>query len=81
MAQRPSRVTDSSDANEDDPSFSQLQALPVAEGIRVFEGEPATAEEYLARVRWEAQQCPQVVRVEYTERAGGNQGRDRCGRV
>ncbi len=53
----------------------------MAEVILDFEEEPTTAEDYLARVRWEAQHCPQVVRVEYTERAGGNQSRKWCGRV
>lgn len=56
-------------SSDDELVFLQPQALPVAEGVPSFEGPPATAEEYLARVRYEASQCPAVVRVEYDFKA------------
>ena len=67
--------------DDSDASFSQSQALPVADGVPDFEHEPTTAEEYLVRVRWEAQQCPQVVRVEFDESTTPHQqgSHQRCG--
>mmetsp|Transcript_25070 Transcript_25070/g.63130 ORF Transcript_25070/g.63130 Transcript_25070/m.63130 type:complete len:273 (-) Transcript_25070:2233-3051(-) len=56
-------------SSEDDVDFPQQQALPVAEGVPSFEGPATSAEEYLARVRFEAKQCPAVVRADLASKS------------
>eukprot|EP00879_Flechtneria_rotunda_P009586 GHRR01010032.1.p1 GENE.GHRR01010032.1~~GHRR01010032.1.p1 ORF type:complete len:208 (+),score=95.48 GHRR01010032.1:279-902(+) len=55
---------DSSDDEYNQKNFGIYQALPVDGEPDWSLDEPDSAEEYLRRVRYEAAQCPKVVRVE-----------------
>ena len=51
-------------SGDEEPDAIQKRALAVeGEPDWSMEGPPATAEEYLRRVRWEAAQCPSVMRI------------------
>ena len=61
---------DEDEDEDDDEDLMQRRALAVVgDPDWSTEGPPATAEEYLRRVRWEARRCPNVVRADEPTRA------------
>lgn len=65
---------DSSDEEYNQRHFGIYQALPVDGEPDWSLSEPDTAEEYLRRVRYEAERCPKVVRVEPSPAVSGGAG-------